>query len=108
MKPHPRLGPAMAALWIVPGLLSIAGGLALLWGSQDAMLVLIHWVGEGRALGPQNVIPQPGGGELLTNPSSMVRWIALIWAVGTSQIMAGGCLLWRAATVFAASPKSNR
>ena len=51
MKLYPRPGQALTGFGIVPGLLSIVGGIALLWGSQDAMLVLIHWVGEETALG---------------------------------------------------------
>jgi hypothetical protein len=105
MKTHPSLGPSITALGVIPGLMSLVGGLALLWGSQDAMLMLIHWVGEERALGTQNVIPQPDGGKLLTNPGAMFRWMVLIWAVGASQVIAGGYILWRGVRVLLASSK---
>jgi hypothetical protein len=73
---------------------SVVGAIILIWGSQDAMLVLIHWLGEERALGPQNVIVQPNGSKLLTNPSAMARWVMLIWTVGLCQIIAGLNLVW--------------
>jgi len=82
-------------LGVVTGVLTLAGALTLLWGSTDAMAVLIHWVGEERALGPRSVIRQPGGGTLLTNPSAMMRWVLLIWAVGFSQAVAGVFLIGR-------------
>lgn len=91
-----------ALLGILAGLLSIAGGAALLWGSQDAMTVLIHWIGEERALGPRSVVRQPDGSALLTNPGAMARWVFLIWAVGASQVVAGACLLRRVAQGFMA------
>jgi hypothetical protein len=75
-------------------MISLAGAIILIWGSQDAMLVLIHWLGEERALGPQNVIIQPDGSKLLTNPSAMANWVMMIWTVGASQIVAGLNLLW--------------
>ncbi|SIO15644.1 hypothetical protein SAMN05444166_2742 [Singulisphaera sp. GP187] len=80
------------------GLLSTIGGLVLLWGSEDAMQVLIHWIGEERALGASFVIRQADGSTLLTNPGAMVRWMSLIWVVGLSQIAAGVSLLKRSAT----------
>jgi hypothetical protein len=73
---------------------SVVGAIILIWCSQDAMLVLVHWLGEERALGPQNVIVQPNGSKLLTNPSAMTRWVMLIWTVGLCQIVAGLHLVW--------------
>jgi len=77
------------------GLLSVIGGIALLWGSQDAMLVLIHWLGEEWALGKHNVIRRPDGSTLVTNPTSMAKWMSIIWVIGASQIVAGASLLFR-------------
>lgn len=62
---------SVAVLGIASGLVGIAGAISLIWCSQDAMLVLIHWLGEERSLGAQNVIVQPNGSKLLTNP---MRW----------------------------------
>jgi hypothetical protein len=81
---------------------SVVGAIILIWGSQDTMLVVIHWLGEERALGPQNVIVQPNGSKLLTNPSAMARWTMLIWTVGLSQIVAGLNLLWTSSMAFKA------
>ena len=82
-------------LGIFVGTLSIVGALILLWGSQDAMLVAIHWIGEERVLGPQNVLLQPDGSKLLTNPGAMMRVILLVWIVGLSQVIAGSSLVWQ-------------
>ena len=60
---------AVALLGIALGTASVVGAIILNLGSQDAMRVVIHWLGEERALGPQNVIVQPNGSKLLTNPS---------------------------------------
>jgi hypothetical protein len=90
---HP-LRQVVAAFGVAIGLVSLVGAISLIWGSQDAMRVLIHWVGEERALGSPNVVVQPDGSKLLTNPSAMARWVMVIWAVGLSQIVAGLHLLW--------------
>ena len=86
-------------LGVIVGLLSLIGKAVLLWGSQDAMLVLIHWIGEERALGPRSVIRNPDGSTLLTNPGAMAKWVFLIWAVGASQVISGLGLLRRIANV---------
>jgi hypothetical protein len=84
----------LAAIGATLGLACVLGAIVLIWGSQDAMLVLIHWIGEERALGPQSVIRNPDGSTLLTNPSAMARWMMPIWAVGFAQVVAGLHLLW--------------
>src|SRR5688572_9295722 len=89
------LGLISSLLGFIAGLFSIIGGVVLLWGSQDAMLVLIHWIGEERALGPRSVLRNPDGSTLLTNPGAMARWVFLFWAVGASQVISGLCLLRR-------------
>ena len=68
------------------------------------MLVLIHWVGEETALGARNVIRQPGGGTLLTNPRGDGKVGGPDLGGRRSQIMAGGYLFWRAAKLLWASP----
>jgi hypothetical protein len=90
----------LALLGIATGIASVVGAIMLIWGSEDAMLVVIHWLGEERALGPQNVIVQPNGSKLLTNPGAMARWVMLIWTVGLSQLIAGLHLLWSSSMRF--------
>lgn len=88
-----------AAIWTVlgtiTGFLTVLGGVVLLWGINDVLIILLHWVGEEWALGPQNVIRDPDGRILLTNPSAMARWSIPIWAVALSQIGTGVYVLGR-------------
>jgi len=87
----------------------LAAGLATLWWSQDLMGLLIHTVGEERALGAGSVIPQEGGGKLLTNPSAMVRWMLPFWALGAVQVTGALSLvaLWSRPTRPAADPATR-
>lgn len=88
----------------------LAAGLATLWWSQNLMGLLIHLVGEERALGAGNVIPQQGGGKLLTNPSAMVRWMLPFWVLGVVQITAALSLvaLWSRLTSHNSGPGPRR
>ncbi|GAC1447460.1 MAG: hypothetical protein NVSMB9_29640 [Isosphaeraceae bacterium] len=95
MKLPRSFGIVSTILDVITGVASIVGGVILVWGSQDAMLVLIHWIGEGRILGPQNVLLQPDGSKLLTNPSAMAKITILLWGVGASHVIAGGFLFWK-------------
>ena len=95
MKTRRRFGTVASVLGATAGVVSVAGALTLLWGSQDLMSVVIHWIGEERVLGPENVLVRPDGGKLLTNPTAMARVVLLIWGVGVSQVIAGGFLLWK-------------
>jgi hypothetical protein len=99
MKPLRPLGMVSIIFGVITGLLSIAGAVILIWGSQDAMLVVIHWIGEERVLGQQNVLLQPDGSKLLTNPGAMAKIAVLIWVVGLSQGIAGGFLIWKSVKV---------
>jgi len=59
------------------------------------MSIVIHWIGEERVLGGQNVLLQPDGSKLLTNPGAMAKIAVLIWGVGACQLLAGGYLAWK-------------
>ncbi|WP_020476517.1 hypothetical protein [Zavarzinella formosa] len=67
----------------------LVAGAAMLWWSQDLMALLIHLVGEERALGAENVIRGDDGSVLLTNPGGMIRWMMPFWFLG--------CLLFTSA-----------
>ncbi len=75
----------------------LAAGAATLWWSQDLMTLLIHVVGEERALGASNVIRREDGSTLLTNPGGMILWTMPFWSLGCLQITAALTLvgLWR-------------
>ncbi len=77
----------------------IALGLALMGTatclfSQPLMFILIHFVGEERALGPYAVRRLPDGTVLMTNPMAMTLWMLPIWALGLALI-ALGVWVWR-------------
>ena len=63
-----------------------AAGTATLWWSQDLMTLLIHLVGEERALGANNVIRREDGSTLLTNPVGMILWMVPFWFLGCLQV----------------------
>ena len=94
-RPRGLTPPSAVLAGLVCGqaVLLLTAGLATFWWSEDLMIWLIHRVGEDRALGAGNVVRQPGGGLLLTNPGAMVRWTLPIWAWGVVQIGAAGTLL---------------
>ena len=98
--------PFFAVFVLGQAVILLVAGLATLWWSQDLMGLLIHLVGEERALGAGNVIPQEGGGKLLTNPSAMARWMLPFWALGAVQITGALSLvaLWSRLTSRCSGP----
>ena len=72
----------------------LAAGVATFWWSQDLMGLLLHLVGEERALGAANVVPLEGAGKLLTNPTAMIGWMLPFWFLGTAQVSAAVMLVW--------------
>ena len=74
----------------------LVAGAATLWWSQDLMTLLIHLVGEERALGARNVIRREDGSTLLTNPGGMIPWMMPFWFLGCLQITSAFTLvgLW--------------
>jgi hypothetical protein len=95
MRPVRPFRTVCTIFGVIMGTVSIVGALILMWGSQDVMLVAIHWIGEERVLGQQNVIRQSDGSKLLTNPSAMARVIFLVWFVSLSHLIAGSYLFWQ-------------
>ena len=81
---------ALTALIWSHAVVLLVAGIATLWWSQDLMRVLIHSVGEERALGAANVIRPEGGGILLTNPRAMVRWMIPLLGSGPGANLGGG------------------
>ncbi len=77
--------------WLIALTLVAAGGLVC-YEAEDLMLLLIHKVGEERALGKGSVIRLEDGGTLLTNPVAMIRWMMPFWGLGIVMIV-GGLLL---------------
>ncbi len=79
-------------------------GLGLCVLSGRLMLLLIHFVGEERALGPQNVYRLDDGAVLLTNPGAMVMWMLPFLALGIAFLIAACVLALRVLT----RPKRER
>lgn len=74
------------ALLLIQSIVLLAAGLGTLWWSSDLMSLLIHLIGEERALGEENVVVLENGAKLLTNPMGMIRWTIPFWIIGTVQI----------------------
>ncbi len=75
------------------GMLLAAGILTYLY-SQSLMTWLIHMVGEEWALGKDNVIRQPDGGMLLTNPGAMALWATPFWLLAMVEVSSSFTLAW--------------
>ena len=75
------------------GALLAAGILTFLY-SQSLMTWLIHLVGEEWALGRDNVIRQPNGGLLLTNPGAMALWATPFLLLAMVEVSSSFTLAW--------------
>jgi hypothetical protein len=51
------------------------------------MFILIHFIGEERALGLYNVRHLPDGTVLMTNPTAMLLWTLPFWALSIALIV---------------------
>ncbi|MBX3434971.1 MAG: hypothetical protein KF847_16770 [Pirellulales bacterium] len=72
---------------VLAGVLLALGG-ATLWQSEQLANLAMFYVGEERALGPENVVRLPAGGTLLSNPGGMIRWVIPFYVAGLLQISA--------------------
>jgi hypothetical protein len=53
-------------------------------------------VGIETIVGKENVVYQPDGGYLFTNPGAMARWVFSVAAIGVLICLSGAWLLFRA------------
>lgn len=83
MKPRKFIG------W----LLMISGVLIVSFSQQIVFPGLERLVGIETIVGEENVVYQPDGGYLFTNPGAMARWILSVAAIGVLFILGGILLL---------------
>ena len=77
-------------------LLTIVGALIVLLSPKIVFPGLERLVGIETIVGPNNVVYQPDGGYLFTNPGAMMRWISAVAAVGVAIAFTGIILLFKA------------
>ena len=73
----------------------VAGVLIILFCEKIVFPGLEMTLGIETLVGSENVVYEPDGSYVFTNPGAMVRWIASVAAVGMGLAGAGGFLLFR-------------
>jgi hypothetical protein len=86
--------PALAKA--IGWLLSLGGLLVIVFSNKIVFPGLERLVGIETIVGRDNVVYQPDGGYLFTNPGAMMRWILSVAAVGLLASSSGLWLLLRA------------
>jgi hypothetical protein len=79
-------------------LLSI-GLLVAIFSEQIVFPGLERLVGIETIVGKENVVYQPDGGYLFTNPGAMIRWVLSVRAIGILICVTGSLVLFRARRV---------
>src|SRR5947209_1711830 len=77
----------LGCVMILNAVALFAIGSATLWWASDWMLMLIHIIGEERALGAGGV-SRDEKGVLLTNPGAMIMWTLPFWAAAFVEFIA--------------------
>jgi uncharacterized membrane protein len=81
---------------IVGWLLVLLGVLVAVFSEQIVFPGLERLVGIETIVGKENVVYQPDGGYLFTNPAAMIRWVLSVRAIGILICVSGGLVLFRA------------
>jgi uncharacterized membrane protein len=76
-------------------LLILLGVLIAIFSERIVFPGLERLVGIETIVGKSNVIYQPGGSYIFTNPGAMIRWISAVAFVGLLVCLSGALLLWR-------------
>jgi hypothetical protein len=79
-------------------LLILLGVLAVVFRERIVFPGLERLVGIETIVGRENVVYQPDGGYLFTNPRAMIRWVLSVGAVGILICSSGIILLFRVRT----------
>jgi hypothetical protein len=81
----------------IVGWLFITVGVLIAACSQQIVFPgLERLLGIETIVGRDNVVYQPDGGYIFTNPGAMMRWIASVAAVGVFLAVIGAFMLYRA------------
>lgn len=76
--------------------LTIVGVLVAVFSQQLVFPGLEYLLGIEAIVGRENVIYQPEGGYLFSNPGAMMRWISIVAATGLAVAFAGSWMIFRA------------
>jgi hypothetical protein len=87
-----KLTPKRVAGWM----LILVGVLVIVFSQKIVFPGLERLVGIETIVGKVNVVYQPDGGYLFTNPGAMIRWVLSVAAVGVLICLSGAWLLFRA------------
>jgi hypothetical protein len=77
-------------------LLILLGVLVIVFRERIVFPGLEKLIGIETIVGRENVVYQPDGGYLFTNPGAMIRWVLYVGAVGILICTSGVVLLFRA------------
>ena len=77
-------------------LLILAGVLVVVFRETIVFSGLERLVGIKTIVGRENVVYQPDGGYLFTNPGAMIRWVISVGAIGVLICASGMALVFRA------------
>jgi hypothetical protein len=99
--------PGVAQLWSLGGMrtktlawsIIASGVLVIIFSNRIVFPGLERIVGIETIVGAQNVVYQPDGSYLFTNPSAMIRWIVSVAVVGIVISLCGVLLLLRSRTI---------
>ncbi len=80
---------------ILGSLLVVTGILVIFFSNKIVFPGLERLLGIETIVGRQNVVYQPDGGYLFTNPGAMMRWILSVALIGAVISLSGILLLHR-------------
>jgi hypothetical protein len=80
---------------LVGWLLILVGLVVVVFSEKIVFPGLERLVGIETIVGKQNVVYQPDGGYLFTNPGAMARWVFSVAAIGILICLSGAWLLFR-------------
>ena len=81
---------------VVGWFLALVGILIAVFSQQIVFPGLERLLGIETIVGRANVVYQPDGGYVFTNPGAMVRWVSAVAAVGVAIAFVGVFVLFRA------------
>jgi len=74
----------------------LVGALVVVFRETIVFPGLERLVGIETIVGRENVVYQPDGGYVFTNPGAMIRWVLSVGAVGVLVCASGIALVFRA------------
>jgi hypothetical protein len=75
--------------------LLFVGLLVVVFSEKIVFPGLERLIGIERIVGGGNVVYEPDGSYVFTNPGAMIRWVASVAGIGAGIILIGGFILFR-------------